>query len=130
MVQTIKVSPAETDESPLGASNESIGEQQSNSPSEKSDTQSEEKKSKTKQYILFALVIFNTITCIALIITLPIVLTDSSPTDEESLSTVIPDYTTPTPENAVLVLHSERYSERNDRKSNPIPFVLDFDGKI
>ena len=44
MVQTIKVSPAETDESPLGASNESIGEQQSNSPSEKSDTQSEEKK--------------------------------------------------------------------------------------
>ena len=88
------------------------------------------KKSKTKQYILFALVIFNTITCIALIITLPIVLTDSSPTDEESLSTVIPDYTTPTPENAVLVLHSERYSERNDRKSNPIPFVLDFDGKI
>ena len=131
MVQTIKVSPAEeTDESPLGTSNESIEEQKSNSPSEKSDTQSEEKKSKTKQYILFALVIFNTITCIALIITLPIVLTDSSSTDEESLSTVIPDYTTPIPENAVLVLHSERYSERSDRKSNPIPFVLDFDGKI
>ena len=127
MVQTIKVSPAEeTGESPLKTSNKLFEEQQSNIPSEKPDSQSEETTSKTKQYILFALIIFNTITCIALIITLPIVLTDSSPADEESFTTVIPDYTTPTPENAVLVLKIERW----DRKSDPIPFILDFDGKI
>ena len=75
-----------------------------NSQSEKPTR--EESTNKTKRYILIACVIFITVTCVALIITLPIVLKDSS-TDTDS-------------SNAVLVLGPE----------GTVPFVVNFKGKI
>ena len=114
MPQTIKVAPAERTET------ESKGHfpEQTSSPVDQAET-----TNKTKQYILIALVIFNTITCVSLIITLPIVLNDSDNQNASSTTapTAIPDFTSPIrTENSVLVLSS---------LNNAKPFVMDFDGK-
>ena len=122
MVQTIKVSPAERTDS---NSNGQFPRQASSMEDQEENVGEKikmETTNKTKQYILIALVIFNTFTCVSLIIVLPIVLKDS---DNENINstpapTTIPDFTTPTrTENSVLVL-----STYNDAQ----PFVLDFNG--
>ena len=124
MHQTIKVAPAERSETD---SKDQFPEQTSSLADQTEYANSspkKEAKNKTKQYILIALVIFNTITCISLIITLPIVLKDSDNQNVDSTlaPTSIPDFTTPIrTENSVLVL-----STFNDAQ----PFVLDFDGEI
>ena len=122
MVQTIKVSPAErTDSNSNGQFSRqasSIADLEENA----SENINMETTYKTKQYILIALVIFNTITCVSLIIILPIVLKDSDNGNVNSTTapTTIPEFTTPTrTENSVLVLSSYR---------DPQPFVLDFQG--
>lgn len=122
MLQTIKVTPAErTDSNSNGQSpvqESSIADQEENA----SEKLNKGKSNKTKQYILIALVIFNTITCVSLIIILPIVLKDSDSENVNSTQapTTIPDFTTPArTENSVLVL-----SSYNDAP----PFVLDFNG--
>ena len=88
-----------------------------------SENQSEEQStSKTKHHILIVGVIFITISCVALIITLPIVLKDSSnDSDFETTSpaTTIPVSPSPDSGNAVLVLGTE----------GTLPFVVNFKGE-
>ena len=123
MPQTIKVAPAERTETDA----KGHFPEQTNSMADQAEYPNEKSKNeatnKTKQYILIALVIFNTITCVAIIITLPILLKDSDNQNASSTTapTAMPDFTSPIrTENSVLVLSS---------LNNAKPFVMDFDGK-
>ena len=144
MVNTIKVEPIDTgDETlsgpvPLEASSDQkenhgsnleaghveIQQENPEAVSEANLKQESETPSRTKQLILLGIVIFNAIVSFSLIITLPIVLTDSSDSSEidEAVSTpsMTTKLTTPAFESAVLVLST--YSGSNT------PFIVDFNG--
>ena len=106
MTQSTKIAPVDETE---------------NSPSE--NLPATKSTSKIKYQILVACIIFISVTCVALVITLPIVLKDSTiDSDFETTSSVtsIPVSPTPISGNAVLVLGPE----------GTIPFVVNFKGKI
>ena len=132
MVNTIKVEPVETtDETSSELSAISIENQNAHLETHQSETfeekteQHSDAPSKTKQYILLGIVIFNAVVSLSLIITLPIVLTGSEESVEidDAISTpaTTTKLTTPAYQSAVLVLST--YDRSNS------PFVVDFDGK-
>ena len=134
MVNTIKVEPVEmTDETPseVSVSSRDDGNARSETHQLENSENYDEKAqqdadspSKTKQYILFGIVIFNAVVSLSLIITLPIVLTDSDESVEIDDIITTPatttKLTTPAYQSAVLVLST--YDRSNS------PFVVDFDG--
>ena len=132
MVNTIKVEPVDTtDETSSDVSANSIENENAHFETHQSETFEEKTEqysdapSKTKQYILLGIVIFNAVVSLSLIITLPIVLTDSNDSVEidDIISTpaTTTKLTTPAYQSAVLVLSTyDRFKS---------PFVVDFDGK-
>ena len=131
MVNTIKVEPVDTtDETPSEVSANSRDDDSTRSEIHQSENYDEraqqdaDSPSKTKQYILLGIVIFNAVVSLSLIITLPIVLNDSDDSVEidDIISTpaTTTKLTTPAYQSAVLVLST--YDRSNS------PFVIDFDG--
>ena len=129
MVHSIKVVPADTCDEPSSEPAANLNQEQQPSSRENVENSNknsrEESKSKTKQYILIALVIFNTITCVALIITLPIVLKDDNSSES---TTVLPEHTTSGPEFTTPAVDGDAILVLSTNKQSAVPFVFDFNG--